>query len=162
MFSTRDKNGNMQKKGVHMLNVWMLLNRKFNIRPTALSSKDRDAKLQCRIHCDHLLMSSVRTGWVAAFQTPDDSMLNTVDSRMFPTRANSLAPDGQTSLTRWSKWNTSKQLCHPVKVLTSRLTCLIQAESFPFLHCVSCRHTTEASSARHCEQHQAWPQVLTL
>ena len=87
MFSTRDKNGSMQKKGVHMLNVWMLLDRKFNIRPTAPSSEDRDAKLQCKIHCDHLLMSSVRTGWVATFQKPADSMHDRVDSRMFPKKS---------------------------------------------------------------------------
>ena len=45
IFSTRDKNGSIQKKGVHMLNVWMLPDPKFNIRPTAVSSEDRDAKL---------------------------------------------------------------------------------------------------------------------
>ena len=44
-FSTRDKNGSIQKKGVHMLNVWMLPDPKFNIRPTVVSSEDRDAKL---------------------------------------------------------------------------------------------------------------------
>ena len=105
MLKTRDENRSIQKKSLHMFNVWMLPDPKFNIRSTAVSIEDRDSKPQCRIHCDHLLMSSVRRGWVATFQTPADSMHNTVDSRMFPKRANSLTPDGQTSLTPWSKWN---------------------------------------------------------
>ena len=133
MLKTRDENRSIQKKNVHMFNVWMLPDPKFNITSTAVSIEDRDSKPQCRFHCDHLLMSSVRTGWVATFQT--DSMHNRVDSRMFPKRANSLTPDGRTSQTPWRKWNTSKQLCHPVKVLTSRLNlfaplgdCLILAE----------------------------------
>ena len=82
---------NRRRKNVHMFNVWMLPDPKFNIRSTAVSIEDRDSKPQCRIHCDHLLMSSVLMGWVATFQTPADSMHNRVDSRMFPKRANSLA-----------------------------------------------------------------------
>ena len=129
---------NTRRKNVHMCNDWMLPDPKFNIRSTAVSIEDRDSKPQCRIHCDHLLMSSVLMGWFATFQTPADSMNNRVHSRMFPKGANSLAPDGQTSLTPWSKWNTSKQLCHPVKVLTSRLNllaplgdCLVMAGRMP-------------------------------
>ena len=120
MLKTRDENRSIQKKSVHMFNVWMLPDLKFNIRSTAVSIEDRDSKPQCRIHCDHLLMSRVWTGWVATFH-PLIPVITGLIPGCFQKEQTHWLLMANIADTLEQMEHVKKQLCHPVKVLTSRL-----------------------------------------